>query len=88
MFSGRPGRVFFFGCDASTAEHPCHGPKAWQSVTVPAELRVIPAKDEPPEEKDEKRREEKKRESEIVEEQEVSAIPDSASTKKPRKGPK
>ena len=26
---------FFFGCDASTKESPCKGPKSWQSVDVP-----------------------------------------------------
>ena len=33
---------FFFGCDASTAEKRCAGPKEWQSIDVPDELRVDP----------------------------------------------
>ncbi len=33
---------FFFGCDASTKEKPCRGPKEWQRVDVPDELRKIP----------------------------------------------
>jgi hypothetical protein len=33
---------FFFGCSASTKEVPCRGPKEWQSVDVPDELRKIP----------------------------------------------
>ncbi len=33
---------FFFGCDASTAEKPCSGPKTWQSIDVPDELRILP----------------------------------------------
>ncbi len=39
---------FFFGCDASTAEKRCPGPKEWQSMDVPNELRVIPATDVKP----------------------------------------
>jgi hypothetical protein len=34
---------FFFGCSASTAEKRCAGPKEWQSVDVPDELRVDPS---------------------------------------------
>jgi hypothetical protein len=34
---------FFFGCNASTAEKRCAGPKEWQSVDVPDELRVDPS---------------------------------------------
>lgn len=37
---------FFFGCSASTKEAPCRGPRDWQSVDVPEELRKIP--DAPP----------------------------------------
>jgi hypothetical protein len=33
---------FFFGCNASTAEKRCPGPKVWQSIDVPDELRVDP----------------------------------------------
>jgi hypothetical protein len=42
---------FFFGCDASTAEKRCAGPKEWQSIDVPDELRVdspgAPSDDDP-----------------------------------------
>ncbi len=31
---------FFFGCNASTAEKRCPGPKEWQSIDVPDDLRV------------------------------------------------
>jgi hypothetical protein len=34
---------FFFGCDTSTAEKRCVGPKEWQSIDVPDELRVNPS---------------------------------------------
>ncbi len=50
---------FFFGCNASTVQTPCRGPKEWQSVDVPVELRKIPeapplpvvVKDEPKKER-------------------------------------
>ncbi len=31
---------FFFGCSASTKEAKCGGPRAWQSIRVPDELKV------------------------------------------------
>jgi hypothetical protein len=34
---------FVFGCNASSAEKRCAGPKEWQSVDVPDELRVDPS---------------------------------------------
>lgn len=34
---------FYFGCSASTKEKPCRGPKEWQRIDVPHELRVLPA---------------------------------------------
>ncbi len=34
---------FFFGCDASTVEKRCTGPKEWQTIDVPDELRVDPS---------------------------------------------
>ena len=33
---------YFFGCDASTKAAPCPGSKGWQSIDVPANLRVPP----------------------------------------------
>jgi hypothetical protein len=34
---------FVFGCNASSAEKRCAGPKEWQSVDVPDDLRVDPS---------------------------------------------
>ena len=31
---------FFFGCSASTKDAKCSGPRAWQSIQVPANLKV------------------------------------------------
>ncbi len=33
---------YFFGCNASTPDKRCPGPKEWQSIDVPDNLRVNP----------------------------------------------